>query len=148
MSLYLRCLMTVVLILSGGVAFADTEASRELKRRNAEFEKDIIKVSDSVYVAVGYAVSPVSMIVGQDGLVIIDTGIDTVSGAEIREDFRKITENKFATKVIESTFSKPKFNPGSHVTLRANASTSSGSHSRGTCTHRVLCIHSILQARV
>ena len=66
MSLYLRCLMTVVLILSGGVAFADTEASRELKRRNAEFEKDIIKVSDSVYVAVGYAVSPVSMIVGQD----------------------------------------------------------------------------------
>ena len=35
-----------------------------------------------------------------------------------------MVENKFATKVIESTFSKPKFNPGSHVTLRANATTS------------------------
>lgn len=38
--------------------------------------------------------------------------------------YKKMVENKFATKVIESTFSKPKFNPGSHVTLRANASTS------------------------
>jgi len=38
--------------------------------------------------------------------------------------YKKMVENKFATKVIESTFSKPKFNPGSHVTLRTNASTS------------------------
>ena len=38
--------------------------------------------------------------------------------------YKKMVENKFATKVIESTLSKPKFNPGSHVTLRANASTS------------------------
>ena len=93
--------MTVALILSGGFAFADTEATREeLKLRNAEFEKDIIKVSDSVYVAVGYAVSAVSMIVGEDGLVIIDTGIDTVSGAEIREDFRKISEKPVVGVVI------------------------------------------------
>ena len=99
-SLYLRSLMTVALILSGGFAFADTEATRELKLRNAEFEKDIIKVSDSVYVAVGYAVSAVSMIVGEDGLVIIDTGIDTVSGAEIREDFRKISEKPVVGVVI------------------------------------------------
>jgi len=38
--------------------------------------------------------------------------------------YKKMVENKFATKVIESTLSKPKFNPGSHVTLRANANTS------------------------
>ena len=100
MSLYLRCLMAVALILSGGSAFADTDATRELKLRNAEFEKDIIQVSDSVYVAVGYAVSAVSMIVGEDGLIIIDTGIDTVSGAEIREDFRKITEKPVVAVVI------------------------------------------------
>ena len=117
MSLYLRCLMTVVLILSGGVAFADTEASRELKRRNAEFEKDIIKVSDSVYVAVGYAVSPVSMIVGQDGLVIIDTGIDTVSGAEIREDFRKITEKRSPPMPAPRITAKPDGGPVSTLSI-------------------------------
>jgi hypothetical protein len=32
-----------------------------------------------------------------------------------------MVENKYATRVIESTLSKPKFNPGSHVALRANA---------------------------
>jgi hypothetical protein len=35
--------------------------------------------------------------------------------------YAKMVENKYATKVIESTRSKPKFNPGSHVALRANA---------------------------
>ena len=35
-----------------------------------------------------------------------------------------MVENKFATKVIESTRSEPKFNQGSHVALRANAHTS------------------------
>ena len=37
--------------------------------------------------------------------------------------YKKMVENKFATKVIESTRSEPKFNPGSHVTTRANANT-------------------------
>ena len=32
-----------------------------------------------------------------------------------------MVENKYATKVIESTLSEPKFAPGSHVALRANA---------------------------
>jgi hypothetical protein len=35
--------------------------------------------------------------------------------------YKKMVQNKFSTKVIESTRSKPKFNPGSHVALRANA---------------------------
>ena len=35
--------------------------------------------------------------------------------------YKKMVENKFATKVIESTRSEPKFNQGSHITLRANA---------------------------
>ncbi len=35
--------------------------------------------------------------------------------------YTKMVQNKFSTKVIESTRSKPKFNPGSHVALRANA---------------------------
>ena len=35
--------------------------------------------------------------------------------------YEKMVENKYATRVIESTLSKPKFNPGSHVALRANA---------------------------
>ena len=69
-----------------------SEATRQLIDRNAEFQKDIVKVSDSVYTAVGYAVSPVSMIVGSNGVVIVDTGVDAVSGQAIREDFRQISD--------------------------------------------------------
>ena len=35
--------------------------------------------------------------------------------------YEKMVENKFVAKVIESTLSEPKFNPGSNVAIRANA---------------------------
>ena len=78
--------------LSSSVCVAESEATALLKKRNAEFAKDIIKVSDHVYTAVGYGVSAVSMIVGSDGIVIVDTGIDVESGTDIREDFRQIVD--------------------------------------------------------
>ena len=70
----------------------DTEATRLLKARNAEFRKEVIKVMENVYTAVGYSVQPVSMIVGDDGIIIIDTGMDTVSAEQVLADFRKITD--------------------------------------------------------
>ncbi|MGB5246204.1 MAG: alkyl/aryl-sulfatase [Woeseia sp.] len=83
----------VSLLVMAGCAFAaDSDATRQLKSRNAEFNKEIVRVSDSVYTAVGYGVSPVSMIVGQDGLVIVDTGIDVASSNEIRADFRHLVD--------------------------------------------------------
>jgi hypothetical protein len=38
--------------------------------------------------------------------------------------YKKMVENKFASKVIESTQAEPKFNAGSHVMLRSTAHTS------------------------
>ena len=35
--------------------------------------------------------------------------------------YRKMVENKYATKVIENTLAEPKFNTGSHVMLRSTA---------------------------
>ncbi|MBT8083839.1 MAG: alkyl/aryl-sulfatase [Woeseia sp.] len=81
-----------LLAFAGSAVAADSDATRQLKSRNAEFNKDIIQVSDSVYTAVGYGVSPVSMIVGQQGVVIIDTGIDVASSKEIRADFRRLAD--------------------------------------------------------
>lgn len=89
----------VVSLFVVGSAFAmasdatrDSGATRLLKSRNAEFNKDIIKVSKNVYTAVGYAVSTVSMIVGDDGIVIVDTGLDVASSRQIRSDFRRIVD--------------------------------------------------------
>ena len=79
-------------IVSGSACAADSDATRLLKSRTAEFDKDIIRVSESVYTAVGYGVSTVSMIVGSQGVVIVDTGISVESGKQIREDFRAIAD--------------------------------------------------------
>ena len=47
--------------------------------------------------------------------------IEDDSFVPTKRAFEKMVENKYATRVIESTLSEPKFTPGSHVALRANA---------------------------
>ena len=81
-----------VFLLVGAASAADTQATKLLKKRNAEFNKEIIQVSESVFTAVGYAVSPVSMIVGDEGIVVVDTGLEVASSQDIRADFRAIVD--------------------------------------------------------
>ena len=44
--------------------------------------------------------SPVSMIVGTDGVIIVDTGVDAVSGQAIRDDFRRIADKPVVAIVL------------------------------------------------
>ncbi|AQT67492.1 putative metal-dependent RNase [Anaerohalosphaera lusitana] len=70
----------------------DSEATKLLKKRNSEFKQEVIKVNEDVYTAVGYSVSTVSMIIGKSGLIIVDTGLDTISAEKVLADFRKISD--------------------------------------------------------
>lgn len=70
----------------------DNAATRKLKQQNEQFQEQIIEVADNVHVAVGYSVSNVSMIVGDDGVVLVDTGMMGESAQRIAEEFRKITD--------------------------------------------------------
>ena len=72
---------------------------------NAEFERKIIQVADNVYSAHGYSVSVVGLIVGDSGLVVVDTGIDEASADELLADFRKI--NTLPINAILFTHSHP-----------------------------------------
>ncbi|XPF93285.1 alkyl sulfatase dimerization domain-containing protein [Colwellia sp. RE-S-Sl-9] len=83
--------IVVMLFTVEGNASVESEATQLLIKRNAEFEKQIIQLSDNIYTAVGYGVSPISMIEGADGIIIIDTGIDANIGQQVREKFREIT---------------------------------------------------------
>ncbi len=78
----------------------ESVATKLLKARSAEFRREVINVTDGVYTAVGYAVSPVSMIVGADGLIIVDTGMDTVSAKAVLADFRKITDKPIKAIIL------------------------------------------------
>jgi len=70
----------------------ETEATRILKARNSEFTPEIIQLNEHIYVAVGYDGSNTSMIIGENGVVIIDA-LRALGAAEtVAEEFRKITD--------------------------------------------------------
>ena len=74
------------------IAEEASEVRELLLARNNEFTQEIIRVSDHVFTAVGYDIGTVSMIVGDDGIVIVDTGYFIDVGKLIMAEFRKITD--------------------------------------------------------
>ena len=56
------------------------------------FEPKIIKVADNVYTAIGYQVTANSMIVGDDGVIIIDPGQLPLFASRVRKAFEEITD--------------------------------------------------------
>ena len=70
---------------------APTAAERLLAARQSEFEQDLIQVAKGVYTAVGFGVSPSSMIVGADGLIIIDTQVDAAAAKGVLAAFRQVS---------------------------------------------------------
>lgn len=66
-------------------------AHPDLIAHNAQFSKEIHKLSDNVYTAVGYAASNVHFLIGKTGIVLIDTTETTQAAENILVDFRKIS---------------------------------------------------------
>lgn len=64
----------------------------QLKAHSQEFTKKIHKLSEILYVAVGYDVGNCSMIVGSEGVLIIDSLRSLDAAEELAADFRKITD--------------------------------------------------------
>jgi len=82
----------LILQLTPSLFAEDNPAEVRLKKQAEQFPEKIVKVAEGVYTAVGYSVSNVSMIVGDDGVVIIDTGLDVSGATKIVEQFKKITD--------------------------------------------------------
>lgn len=72
----------------------------ELKAHPDYFQKEIYKLADNVYMAFGYAASNVFMIIGDDGLIIIDTSETTTAAGNILAEFRKITDLPVKTIIL------------------------------------------------
>ena len=87
-----RAFIALALYTAASVAGADTPETALLEARSAEFRKDVVQVAENVYTFTGYSVQPVSMIVGMDGLIIVDTGMDTQSAQGVLAEMRKITD--------------------------------------------------------
>jgi alkyl sulfatase BDS1-like metallo-beta-lactamase superfamily hydrolase len=85
--------LLLVLRLEGDWENAETRMTGPelLRAHDAEFRKEVIKLNACCYLAVGYAASNVGMIVGDGGLIIIDTTESTQAAENILVEFRKIS---------------------------------------------------------
>ena len=85
-------ILPVLALAFNGALAQDTPAESQLRSRNAEFTWEIVQVSDSVYTAVGYSPANVSMIVGRDGIILVDTGMTPQHSDAIAAAFREISD--------------------------------------------------------
>lgn len=86
-------ILVLLLVFAGHEALAQqSEATRRLHERNEMFEPAIIEVTENVYTAIGYQVSANTMIVGEDGVIIIDPGQQVAGAEQVRAEFAKITD--------------------------------------------------------
>ncbi|MEC4728765.1 alkyl/aryl-sulfatase [Shewanella sp. D64] len=75
--------------LSASTLVSVDVASAMLKQHEQHFEQRIVKVAPNIYTAVGYHGATSSMIVGEDGVIIIDTLMGPTSANNALIDFRK-----------------------------------------------------------
>ena len=81
-------LAVTMLFASCVSAAAQDYAGREkLRAQSNEFRKEVIRVTDGVYVAVGYSASNVILVQGEKGSIIVDTSTDLVAARAIRTSF-------------------------------------------------------------
>ncbi|MCH2614456.1 MAG: hypothetical protein MKZ70_07160 [Opitutales bacterium] len=80
--------LTLAIALTALPLYAQqSPATKRLLERNKMFENQIIKVADNVYTAIGYQVTANSMIVGDDGVIIIDPGQLPLFASRVRKAF-------------------------------------------------------------
>lgn len=83
---------STTMVLPGSVSAQETEATAALMRQGERLQRDLVQVSGNVFTAVGYSPANISMIVGDTGVVIVDTGMAPQHAAAALAEFRKITD--------------------------------------------------------
>ena len=74
-------------------------ANINLTEQSAEFKKEVIKVTDGVYVAVGFGLANSILLEGDNGVVIVDTMESAEAAADVKAAF-DLTTNKPVKAII------------------------------------------------
>lgn len=84
-----------------------------LSAHSAEFRREVVKAAEGVYVAVGYGIANSIMLVGDDGLVIVDTMESEESARAVLAEFRKLSDKP--VKALIYTHSHPDHIGGARI---------------------------------
>ena len=76
-----------------------------LEAHSDEFKQQVVKVTDGVWVAIGYGIANSILLEGEDGVVIVDTMETREAAEQVRDAFRKISSKP--VKAIVYTHSHP-----------------------------------------
>ena len=93
-NLALMAFLVFVLVSCSEQQSSNTESSKErgLSTNHAkEFDRDIIQIENNIFVAIGYALANVIMIVGDNENIIVDTAGSEESAKKIKKEFDKIS---------------------------------------------------------
>jgi alkyl sulfatase BDS1-like metallo-beta-lactamase superfamily hydrolase len=70
----------------------EPSAREALQAQSQEFRKEVIKVTSDVFVAVGYSASNVTLIKGDSGSIIVDTGSNPTEAREAKSAFGSLID--------------------------------------------------------
>lgn len=113
---YPHSLLAAALAIAGPVqpaAGQSPEGRDKLFAHSAEFEKEVIKVTEGVYVAVGFGLANAILLEGESGVVIVDTMESARAATAVKAEFDKITNKP--VKAIIYTHSHPDHVQGAEV---------------------------------
>jgi hypothetical protein len=68
----------------------EVDSNSDLTAHSAEFKQEVIKVTDGVYVAIGFGLANSVLLEGDDGVVIVDTMESAEAALPVKEAFNKI----------------------------------------------------------
>jgi alkyl sulfatase BDS1-like metallo-beta-lactamase superfamily hydrolase len=107
--------LAVTLLFASCLAAApqDDTAREKLRAQSNEFRKEVIRVADGVYAAVGYSASNVILIQSDTGSIIVDTATDPVAARAIRTAFGDLL--RAPVRAIIYTHSHPDHTGGARV---------------------------------
>jgi alkyl sulfatase BDS1-like metallo-beta-lactamase superfamily hydrolase len=69
----------------------EVDSHPDLAAHSAEFKQEVIEVTDGVYVAIGFGLANAVLLVGDDGVVIIDTMESAEAAFPVKKAFNKIS---------------------------------------------------------
>src|SRR2546425_4509037 len=81
----------LVLMVTCGAAAQEFAGREKLRAHSAEFRREVIKVTNGVWVAVGFSNANSVLIEGEGGSIVVDTTSDLEDAKEVKAEFAKLS---------------------------------------------------------